>query len=370
MTSDIRTENIQTTIYSLNSDFAGRRNVDGYDETKPIHIHRRNRAFVWNKEMQLSCLDSMLKGYYIPPIICCSRVVNGIERREVMEGGNRITTFRRIMNKEIGSLTNDEYNKVCAHPITLVVMRNLTNTQQREMFRRLNKNVKVSDGQLYSMSEEDSPLVREALALLNDINHPLRALITEVFFDTVNKDNDGQKNLENAIAIVSGALNGVKYITKRFSRQEIKVENQEPINRAKIVNILGGVFNIFKLANKEEPLHNKTTQKAQFTIGTYIGPILYDIHTTDADDSEDITRKWVKYIVSVRRGVLNAKEAIDVKGAQNINADKLKQKSYKVGIFVKEGRLATEEELKQVKHRDDDGAEDDDDEDDDSEHDE
>ena len=362
---DIRTENIQTTIHSLNLDFAGRRNVDGYDETKPIHIHRRNRAFVWNKDMQLNCLDSMLKGYYIPPIICCSRFVNGVERREVMEGGNRITTFRRIMNKEIGDLTDDQCHKVCAHPITLVVMRNLTNTQQREMFRRLNKNVKVSDGQLYSMSEEDSPLVREALALLNDINYPLRALITEVFFDTVNKDNDGQKNLENAIVMVSGALNGVKFITKSFSRQEIKVEKQEPINRATIVHILGRVFNIFKLANQEEPLHNKTAQKAQFTVGTYIGPILYDIHTSDG--SEDITRKWVKMIVAVRKGVVNAKDAIYVKGAQNITADKLKQKSYKVGIFVKEARLATEEELKQVKHIDcDDAEEEDEDEDDES----
>jgi HK97 family phage prohead protease len=113
MSSQIRIENIQTTIASLNNDFSGRNGSHDYDEKKPIHIHRRNRAFVWNAQMQESCLDSILKGYYIPPIICSSQIkqvgANGyIERREVMEGGNRITTFRRILNGNVRELTEEE----------------------------------------------------------------------------------------------------------------------------------------------------------------------------------------------------------------------------------------------------------------------
>jgi hypothetical protein len=349
MALDIRTENIQTTIHSMNLDFAGRRNTEGYDEKKPIHIHRRNRAFVWSLKMQSDCLDSILKGYYIPPIICCSRIVNGTEIREVMEGGNRTTTFRKILKREVRELTDAEYHKVCSHPITLVVMRNLTNTQQREMFRRLNKNIKVTDGQLYAMSEEDSPLVKEAMFLLNSPEYPLRDRLTEVFFDTVNKDDNGQKNLENAIALVSGALNGVDYITKSFARQEEKIEKQETIDREKILTTLDIVLKIFEKANLEFPLINKTKKKMQWIVGRYIGAILYDIQTC-RENIPDVIEKWKKYLVLVRKDVPNAKEAIEISGAQNINPDKLKRKSFKVDIFLKEKRLASEEELKRVKH--------------------
>jgi hypothetical protein len=201
------------------------------------------------------------------------------------------------------------------------------------------------------MSEEDSPLVQEAIALLNDTNYPLRTRITETFFDTVNADNSGQKNLENAVALVSGALNGVLYITKSFSRQEDKIENQEPIDRSKILSIIGVILTIFEQANTEFPITNKQKKKAQWTIGTYIGAILYDIHTLICSESiQDVISKWKNYIVMVRKETKNAKEAIEIKGAQNINPDKLKRKSYKVGIYVKEERIVTEDELQLIKH--------------------
>ena len=348
--SIIRTENIPTTIGQLNEDFAGRTTMAKYDPTKPIHIHRRNRPYVWGTEMQSKLLDSILKGYYIPPIISCSQYENGNERRYVMEGGNRITTIRKIMNGEVRELTPAEYSKVASYQITLVVMRNLTNRQQREMFRRLNKNIKVSDGQLYAMSEEDSPIVQEALRFLNDIEYPYRARITNVFFDTVDKDNDGRKNLENAMAIVSGAHNGIQYITKSFARQEENVESQTPIEKERIYNSVNIILTIFERANEEiQPVDTKT-KKLQFTVGAYIGAIIYDIWMYTGDNINEIISKWTRYIVMVRRNVPHAIEALEIKGAQNINPDKLAKKCYRVGLFLAEGRIASEEETKQIKH--------------------
>jgi uncharacterized protein with ParB-like and HNH nuclease domain len=72
-------------------------NTAGFDGSKLIEIHRRNRPYVWSHKMQLDFLDSILKGYYIPPIICCAKN----SKLYVMEGGNRITTIRRIMNNEV-----------------------------------------------------------------------------------------------------------------------------------------------------------------------------------------------------------------------------------------------------------------------------
>ena len=349
MSVSIRTENIQTTMCALNGDFSGRRDAPGYDEAKPIHIHRRNRAYVWNRDMQVAFLDSILKGYYVPPIICSSRIVNGVERREVMEGGNRITTIRRIFNGDVRALTPDEIRAIESHPITLVVMRNLTGKQTREMFRRLNKSVKVSDGQLYSMSEEDSPLVREALALLNDDDYPLRTRVTDCFFDTRNSDNDGKSNLENAMALVSGALHGPEFITKSFARQEEHVENQAAINRSRVVTILGHVFDVFRMADEIVPITDKRKTKSQWTVGNFLGAILYDV-LMNLSAIHPIQTKWATYLGKLRNNDESAKEAVSVTGAQNISTDKLCRISAKVQMYLTENRILTREELGAIRH--------------------
>jgi len=318
--------------------------MSDYDESKQIHIHRRNRPYVWSHKMQADFLDSILKGYYIPPIICGAK--DG--KLYVMEGGNRITTIRRIMNNQVRALTDTEKARVINHNISLVTMENLTPKQEREMFRRLNKSIKVSDGQLYAMSEEDSPLIQAVLEMLNSTSYVLRARITDVFYDTVENDNDSRANLANAVAIVSGILYGPKYITKLYARQEERVDAQEPINKERIVSILSIILSIFEQANVEVPLADKKKKKTQFTVGYMIGAILYDILTSD--DVGSIFEKWVRYIVMVRRGVENANEVLEIKGAQNIDPNKLKKKCFRVSVFVSENRIATEEELKQVKH--------------------
>ncbi len=351
MSVSLSTENIQTTISQLNRDFAGRLNSDGYDPSKLLHIHRRNRAFVWNDDMQNKLLDSILNGYYVPPIICCSRIYDGVERREVMEGGNRITTFRRILDGELKRLpdnvkrplTDDERRRVEAHPITLVVMRNLSSKQQRIMFRRLNKNVKVSDGQLYAMSEDDSPLIQEALAFLNDDAYPLRARITHHFFDTRNADNAGHCNLANSVAIVSGIAHGPEYITKSYNVQDPKVELQDRIDREKIVRIFGYVLDIFDRADVLAPFPDKRKRRGQWSVGYLLGVMLYDL-MTNPEEIPRIKEKWAIYIQFVRT-LDGAVDAIKLSGAQNLNQTRYKRLSLKVDIYLRDGRLATDAEL-------------------------
>ena len=349
MSVHLSTENIQTTISQLNRDFSGRRESLDYDENKLVHIHRRNRPFVWNKEMQVRLLDSILKGYYIPPIICSSRIVGYAERRDVMEGGNRVTTFRKILCEEVRPLTPYERQRVEAHPITLVVMRGLTAHDQRVMFRRLNKNVKVSDGQLYSMSEDDSPLVQEALAFLNDDHYPLREKITTHFFDTRNADNDGKSHLENVIALLSGTIYGVNFITKSYNIQEPKIESQEPINRDMIVHILGSILEIFTMADQQQPLQDKRKRRGQWSVGKWLGAILYDC-LTHQGETRSIQEKWANYIVAVRRDEEGAEQATKLGGAQNLTASRYKKICTKVEIYLRDHRIATDVELAHILH--------------------
>jgi len=352
MSVHLSTENIQTTLSQLNRDFSGRRDSPEYDEHKLVHIHRRNRPFVWNKEMQERLLDSILKGYYIPPIICCSKIVGGAERREVMEGGNRITTVRKILNEELRPLTSAERQMVESHPITLVVMRGLSSKDQRVMFRRLNKSVKVTDGQLYSMSEEDSPLVQEALAFLNQDDYPLRDLLTTHFFDTREADNEGKRHLENAIALISGCIHGPDFITKSYNVQEPMVESQEPIPRDIVVHTLRALFHVFTLADAQHPLPDKRKRRGQWSVGKWLGALLYD-YLMHPDRVAEIQEKWVAYLVAVRKNEPHAEEASHVAGAHNLTASRYKRIGTKIGIYVRERRLATEEELLNVVHRED-----------------
>jgi hypothetical protein len=357
-------ENVQTTISGLDDQFAGRIGDDTYDSTKTIHIHRRNRAYVWNHEMRMKCLDSILKGYYIPPIICSTRTVNGREIREVMEGGNRITTFRRILENKVRELTDAERRLIDRFPITLVVMRDLNSKDQRDMFRRLNKNVRVTDGQLYAMSEDDSPLVQEAVALLNDDVYPLRQRITETFFDTREVKDDGKKNLAAAVAIVSGCIHGPYHIVKSFDKQEEVVSRQENIDRIKVIDTLTRVLDIFRQADDIEELTDGRKRRGQWALGTRIGPMLYDILTNP--DTAAIQLKWVQYLVKVRRGVPDSEDAVYVKMASHQLCPNLFKKiSTKVKIYVEQNRLATDEELQNVVHDnviDDESADDPDDE--------
>ena len=338
------TENIQTTVGALNSEFSGRRDTPDYDETKRTHIHRRNRAYAWSIRMQQDLLDSMLRGFYIAPIICSTRIIQGprpVERREVMDGGNRITTFRNILLDKVKILTPGERQIVMSFPITVVVTTLMDAKDQRDMFRRLNKSVAVSDGQLYAMSD-DSALVREALQLLDDDAYPLRSVISSIFFDTQGKDNDGKNNLANAVALVSGAVHGVDYITKSYNIQEECLEGVE-IPREKVLEVLTPVFDVFTQVDLTHPIDGRK-RRGQWNVGKYLGAMMYDYLTTKE------TRKWVEYLIAVRSERPFAEEAVKLGGAQNLTANRYKRICTKVHIYLTENRIATDEELKPIVH--------------------
>jgi hypothetical protein len=339
------------TVGQLIASFAGRP-TDGtsYRPGRLYHLHRRNRVYVWKKHMQQSLQDTMLRGLVIPAITChVSTKPGSLQHREVMDGGNRITTLRNIVDDP--SLMPDERRKIEAFPISISILYDLTPVDMRILFRRLNQSVKVSDGQLYAMSVDDSLLVQEAQAFLDDDDYPLREQITKHFCITPRIDNSKKDMLANAVALISGVLYGVDCLTKSFDEQDAHVSSTTPIDKNKINNVLGIMFDIFDMVDEQEPLTNKTKRRAQFTIGK-LGPIIYDYHT-QVDDFED---KWCKYLVAVRQHP-DAAEASAISGAQNMTATRHKRVSAKVDIYLSERRFASKEELKGIRHEDDEEGE-------------
>jgi hypothetical protein len=306
--------------------------------------------------------DSMVKGLYIPPIICNEYFdQDGVKRCDIMEGGNRATTMSMILNGLVCDLTDDEKRRIEEYEIEIVFMKNLSIEEQCEMFSRLNWSVKVGDGAKFAMWGTNSLLVEYCIKFLTDPDYPLRAQITRTWFNTVDaypKDTS-KTNLANVVAIVSGVINGADYMTKSFEKQEVKVRSEVPIDHAKVVTMVGLMLDIFEKAETELPLNNVKKQKALWNVGGALGAIMYDL-TTNPEEHKELSKKWVSWLVAVRRGDRNADLAIKVGSACNIKPDTLKRKCYKVNKFIETGELATEEDLKSVKHSNDDESEDED----------
>jgi len=155
--------------------------------------------------------------------------------------------------------------------------------------------------------------------------------------------------LENAIALVSGAVHGPMFITKSFARQEDKVEDQTPIDRDRVVQVLNNVFDVFLQADQLFPVANRNTARSQWAVGKYLGAILYDI-LMNPNTVSQVQKKWATYLSNLRRGEEGASEAYIVAGANNITSDKLKRICTKVDTYLSTGRIMTKEELDRIRH--------------------
>lgn len=354
----------QTTFGALLDSFTGRKDDPEYEARKTMkyRIHRRNRAYVWKKDKRVLLLDSARRKFYIPAITVNECVVvdsDGVPRivHQIMDGGNRITTARLIDTDRVGfPVTVEDKDCIRATPIIVVVLHNLTSAQQREMFRRLNNPTKVSAGQLYAMSEEDAPLVREAVALISDAHYPERDRLDKHFptiartdaVSGVRRDSEGRTTLANAVGLVAGLVYGVQNITTSFDRQEDVLLTD--IDRSRYLPTLRMILDIFDEVDNALPDFDKRKRCQQWGLGFVLGAMLYDIKSATLSN-KDIALKWKNYLVRVRAKTPNAEDAITgIGGANNLNPTRLLRISRRVDVFLAEDRLLSKEELKQINH--------------------
>ena len=255
MSSTVTRQLQQQSVGMIVNNFAGRPDTLGYDASKSFHIHRKNRPFVWSSKTQGWFLDSILRSYDVSSILCSTKMEGGHLKYNLLDGGNRITTLKKILNNEIRALTPEERMKVEMYTLNVVFLSNMTEKDEREMFRRAANGVKPTDGHLYKMSEIDSRLVQLAVTILEDRTFPHRALMTQVMFDTTptehgeSRDTKAQANLANMVALISGLMNGPDFITKSFDRQYRWVDAVTPINKDILFRKIHDNLSIFKEAD-------------------------------------------------------------------------------------------------------------------------
>ncbi len=255
MSSNVTRQLQQINVGMIHSNFAGRPDTLGYDASKSFHIHRKNRPFVWTFKMMQCLLDSILRSYDVPSILCSTKMEGRQVKHYLLDGGNRITALRKILNDEIRPLTPEERTKIEMYNLNVVFLSNMSEKDEREMFRRAANGVKPTDGHLYKMSEIDSRLVQVAVMILEDSTFQHRALMTQVMFDTTptengeSRDTKSQVNLANMVALISGLMNGPDFITKSFDRQYRWVDADTPIDTDILFRKIHHILSIFKEAD-------------------------------------------------------------------------------------------------------------------------
>jgi hypothetical protein len=345
-------------IYDLNANFTGRTTPGfpgGYDPTRLYRLHRRNRAEVWSRENRAMLLDSIRRRRYIPAIIVHEVVEGGRVHHDILDGGNRISAIRRILEGNEFDLTEEDRRSVERAAIDVVILRNMNPEEIRMQFRLLNKVVRVSHGQLYHMSAEDSPLVAYAASIMTDETNALRPRILDIFPQGVLTDTASRGMLANLVALCAGAQNGERHITTSFDRNEPVLSL--PINLALIETRLGLAFSAIRRANTRMPadwVRDGRVSRGEFNVGRYLGAILYDLlphglpgtasYEPAPADTDAIQDKWARIIELARLRDPGAGLATTVTGAGNLTTRKLRRLSKQVEFYLREGRMPNEQE--------------------------
>lgn len=354
----------QVNLYDLNRQFTGRDTPGfpgGYDPSRLYRLHRRNRAEVWKRENREKLLDSIRNRRYIPAIIVHETIENGKIHRDILDGGNRTSAVRRILEGGEFELSEEDRRTVERYPITVVVLRDLTPQEIRTQFKLLNKVVRVTPGHLYHMSAEDSPLVAYAYDIMTNTGNALRPRILELFSQSVLQDNASRGALTNIVALCAGAQHGVQYITTSFDRIEPILG--EPINRELIETRLSLAFSAIARADTRMPagwVRDGRVARGEFNVGRFLGVILYDllphgspeepVYEPAPTNTDGVLDKWARVIAEVRTRELMAILATSLPSgaAGNINLRKLRRISKQVDFYLQNNRMPTEQEIKEL----------------------
>lgn len=353
---------LTVSLHNLNLHFTGR-DVDGfpggYDPTKRYRLHPRNRAEVWKRHHRQSLLDSILSGRYIPPIIVNRTEVDGRPVYDILDGGNRVSAIRRILEGGEFVLSEEERLTVLSSTIEVKVLDGMDPEEIRILFRLLNRSVRVSHGHLYHMSTEDSPLIQYAYDIMNNVANPLHAQIVGLFTQNALADNASKGTLENLVALCAGAQHGERHLSRSFDVNEPIL--RVPVDVELITSRLNTAFEVFRRANAIQPMEDARIKKGNFNVGRYLAGILYDLvpHSTVGApayepapvNTEPIIAKWARIIAAVHANDAAspiAVAAVTVPGANNINPRKLRKMSKQVAFYLANNRLPNADEMRDM----------------------
>ena len=293
-----------TTIGDFLDNFAGRRDMQNYDDSKSIKVAECNRDFVWKLDMQQAFICSILQGFPIPAMC----ITNG----QIVDGGNRSTTLWLFRNGafEIKLQPNGEsinYDVMCADRtltrrwdsavIPQQIIINATPDQFAQIYENLNKGIKLTFGQLLE-NRKHCPWVKMAETIIGRGNsyYPDSELLYRVWTNSFKKTKN-RGELGFAFQVLVGAALGSQHFHLSFAEHI-------PLIMGDTVPITGNLKIILDMIDSCDPERTVSAKKKKDIFKKFIGAIINDLHVMPLDK---LNEKWKTFIIQAYNSLSDTK---------------------------------------------------------------
>jgi hypothetical protein len=277
-TTKMITSHTTRSIEDYLDDFAGRIDMEGYDDSKRIHIAEENRDFVWPREMWEDLIKSIFAGYTIPLMVICDD--------QLMDGGNRSTVLMLWRNNKFTVKFNDwegNYDAMIAKPtlaarwnrcvIPLTIITDATREERSQIYENYNKGIVLSTGQLL-YNRKYRPLVKLASAMIGrEGTFPFTDLIHRVWKKSWKKTKT-LSELAFAYQVIVGSVYGSNEFHLSFQRHLDKLMSVEDDD----IDLSNLQF-ICETMRDSDPDNSVAPKKKELVFKKFIGPMIYDVHT-------------------------------------------------------------------------------------------
>ena len=326
----MRINHTTSAIEHFLNDFAGRQDMPGYDENKPITIAEENRDFVWNHEMWVGFILSIFNGFPIPNIVICDN--------KIMDGGNRSTVLKmwrqNVFTVKFGDWEGNydamtpaiaaSWNR-CSIPMTIIA--NATREQRSQIYENYNKGKILTCGQLL-WNRSTRPIVETALSLIGRSQaFPFADLVHNVWRRKWKKTKS-LNELATAFSIVAGSMFGPASFHTQFHMHLTHILNVT----ADQIDLSNLRF-ICETIQPTDPQNHINPKKKTDVFKKFIGAMIYDIHVLQRDV---FAEKWRLFFSQAYTTITkeDLKTLIDVGTHRANNHSRIQRLSQKVDTFL------------------------------------
>ncbi len=108
------------------------------------------RKYIWDNEKKINLIDSILREWVLPPILCVKNSENG--KLEVIDGQQRLTSIHNFITNKysyksellFSELSRNERSKILNYKLVFFVIEDIDNKTIGEYFYRLNDQVALT----------------------------------------------------------------------------------------------------------------------------------------------------------------------------------------------------------------------------------
>lgn len=110
------------------------------------------RNFIWDENKKKLLIDSIFKGWVIPPVFFVNQNNNGY-KYEIIDGLQRMSTIGDFYNNKLADVNGTKYSEMddnkkqyfLEYPLPVIVIQNIERNEIGEYFFRLNDQIVLSD---------------------------------------------------------------------------------------------------------------------------------------------------------------------------------------------------------------------------------